>query len=1169
MKLKSVKLIGFKSFADKVILEFHEGITCIVGPNGCGKSNIADAIRWVLGEQSARSIRGYRMPDVIFGGTQKRKSSPFAEVSILFSEIDGTLPIDYTEVEITRRVYREGESEYFLNRQPVRLKDIHHLLLDTGLGKSNFSIFEQGKIDQMIQFSPLERRAIFEEAAGITRFLQSKRETLQKMEEVTLNLNRVEDILKEVESQVLILQKQADIARVFKEDQSRLLKLEKSFIYTRYHTFSTKVENLIEKEKALSKEVTGYGEKYFSLEQEEKKIKKYAEEKEGAYRRSREVLLSRQNERELKIQAKTHTAERIRELKEKQDKSEKELLNLKKEIEGWAKEIATLRSDKEHCFKKNEEAKERLIKKEKEFEHVEKSLQAMRGRQTTAHQERIRAFQKESSLEGEWKQAKIRFETNQEKKEQLLVRSQNLSLLALDKEQELGDKISNHTSCQEIVSGLGKKLSEVESELKVYSLEINSTEKSLSEMANEIQDLSAREQVLLQLKKELVGFSSGSKKVLQASKDIKSEIFGLVKGLHEFIFVKKGEEKFFNTFLKPYAETLVVQTKEDLKQILDHAKKEKIGGFSLLCLDFFQNKEISNHFTQDIAIFSELDLALTHFQREGEKCWSETGCYIDEKGVLFFSGEEEPSIFSREIELKELGGKISFFKEKKRAIEISLQQKRSERDALQKRRSQIDQEIRKGEMKGIEANFELQKTRSELERLGKEKGEVKGEVANLDTVLKQLLEKQEKIFQELTESKAELQNAQNAADELHDSLANFQGESQEKSQGLAIAKEAFMKEENELRKVSHQLNLIEVKHQETTRLIERLEQEQGFAESAEKRWRLESQKGEGDIKELDQFLEKIRGQVERFENEWKQAEVKHQQLNGDLKEMDKLLQEKKNGLNDLKVQLTHAEVSRDTLVKDFEERFGHPISELSQEERMAPFGLEKTEKEIRQLKAALEKNTHVNLAAIEECEKHQERAHHLKNQVKDLSGAQQELMEMISSFDKESRRLFYETFQKIRVQFQKNFKILFMGGEADLELSFLKDSGNDLLDAGIEITAKPPGKQMRSLTLLSGGEKCLTAMALLFAIFEVKPAPFCILDEIDAPLDDANVERFLNVVREFADADRCQFIIVTHNKRTMSLADRLYGVSMEEKGVSKLLSMEFAKSKKLEPILIS
>lgn len=1163
MKLKRLKIIGFKSFADKITLDFHEGITCIVGPNGCGKSNIADAIRWVLGEQSAKSIRGHRMPDVIFAGTEARKGLNFAEVSITFSDVEKALPIGYAELEITRRIHRDGESEYFLNRQPVRLKDIHHLLLDSGLGKSNFSIFEQGKIDQMIQYSPLERRYIFEEAAGITRFLQSKRETLRKMEEVSLNLSRVNDILREVESQVAVLQGQAESARLFRADQSRLERLEKALLYCRYRGFASKLEALLSREKAMKEEREGCSKKCSFLELSADEMRKHAEEKEAAYRRAREVFVSRQNEKELKIQAEAHTQERISELKEKQVRSEKELFLLKSQVESWSKEIASLRSDKERHLKEVEQEKGALLEKEKAFHLLEKNLQSVRSKQTAAHQERVHSFQREASLDSEWKQAKVRLETNQEKRELLLARGQNLALLSLEKEREVGDRQAKHASCYELILTLRQRLLDVEQVLKSLGAEKNALHGFLDEVSKELQDLVARERVLIQLKQEFAGFSSGSKKLLQASKNGKSGIYGLLFGLHEFVFAEKGEEALFATALKPYAETLVVQTKSDLKQILDYAKKESIRDFSLLCLEFFREKGLSNHFLDGIAIFPDLDLAIAHFLVEGKRCWSEPGCLLDGKGVLFFGGSEEQSIFSREAELKRLQGDIDIAKKRKLGFESALQEKRKEWEALHERRQEIDQEIRKKEMTGVEANFELQKSKSEYERLAKERAQVASEVENLDAILQQLAEKQEKILQDLQEAKEQVEKLQNAADELQTHVSSRSFEWEEKRKKLAEAKNAFAEAEGELRKVGHALNLIEVKFQETTRLIERLEHERRGAESVEKEYLSRSKRADGDIHELEKFLEKIVKQVEEFQEGWKEAEKKSKKLMADLKEMQGHLNETEGKLNDLKIQSAYVETSQEAIIRELGERFNTSVSELDEQEMSLQFSLEKTEKEVKQLKAALEKNSHVNLAAIEECEKHQERALHLKSQVEDLSHAKEELIKVIGLLDKESQRLFHETFEQIRMHFQKNFAILFKGGEADLELS----KGTDFLDTGIEITAKPPGKQMRSLSLLSGGEKCLTAMALLFAIFEVKAAPFCVLDEIDAPLDDANVERFLNVVKEFV--DRCQFIIVTHNKRTMALADRLYGVSMEKKGESKLLSVEFARGTKPEPVLVT
>lgn len=1176
MKLKYIVIIGFKSFADKTELEFHDGITCIVGPNGCGKSNIGDAVRWVLGEQSAKSMRGAKMPDVIFAGASTRKPLNFAEVTITFSEINGALPVEYDELSITRRLHRSGESEYLINGQLARLKDVQHLLLDSGVGKNNFSIFEQGKIDQIIQYSPLERRYIFEEASGITRFLQRKRETLRKLEDVDLNLSRLGDIHKEVEKQITTLQEQAETAKTFKEQKKRLENLEKGYALARIDAYHQKASDLNAKEEESKAKHAESLKEFKEVEETWQSLRKSLDEKESAHQRAREAFLSKQNEKDLKEQSFSNAQERLKELKATKEKVQKEMAMLKEQKTAWSQQIAELKKQKEVQQKEVTLLEKEANARDQEFKTVEKELQSVRGKQTQAHQDRVLAFQKEASLESQWKQALYRLETHQEKKTQFAERKKSFASLISEKEKEVKEKQNLYTKVQESIDASRKKLASTEEALKKLLASIDETRDAQDEVNKKHHELTAREKVLLQLKQEFAGFTSGGKKILQASQDAKSPLYKLIQGLNDFIVPKLGQEGIVNAVLRPYAQTLVVESKTDLQTVLSFAEKNKIRDFSIVCLELLPKtagkalkqelvnspNPVSRYFLSDVTLANHLDSALEEFLKSGKSAWSPSGCLVDPKGVLYFPGTNEQSIFSREVELTSLAKKIEETKQEKQKLEDHLQACFKQKQKLQDERNQLDQEFRKSEMRGVEANFVLQRTKGDLDRIHKEVKEVEDEIQALEKTMSELKTNSNKLQKELSDAQAQLSKIQAKAEEIESSLSTRGDEWNLKRQKLTDAKNKFTDADAEFRKTAHALSLIEIKDAETTRLIERLQQEYKDAEKLEKELSGRGQTTSDEIASLSTLIDKIAAQSEDFGQVLQRAKKETNVLEAKMKTLDKQVKDAEGKLHQLGIQLAHVETGTSSIEQDLQTRFNVTADELRDTIPPLELSLEKTEKEIKQLKGMLDVNQNVNLAAIEDCEKQQIRAKELNSQIHDLSSSKEDLLQMISALDKECREIFMETFEKIRANFKKNFQILFKGGEADLELL----ESNDVLEAGIEITVKPPGKQMRSLSLLSGGEKCLTAMALLFSIFEVKASPFCILDEIDAPLDDSNVERFLNIVRQFV--DRCQFIIVTHNKRTMSLADRLFGVSMEEKGVSKLLSMEFSKKSKPEPILV-
>lgn len=1158
MKLKKIEILGFKSFADKTVIEFHEGITCVVGPNGCGKSNIGDAIRWVLGEQSAKAMRGGKMPDVIFAGASSKKALNFAEVTITFSEVNGDLPLDFQEVAVTRKLHRSGESEYLINKQSVRLKDVHSLFLDSGIGKNNISFFEQGKIDQLIQYSPEERRTIFEEAAGITRFLQRKREAFRKLEDVNLNLSRVDDIKGEIDKQIILLESQAEAASVFKDKKGRLEIFEKEHLLVRYANYSRKESDLKAKESDFVKKQTELLEKKEILDQSLQEKKVAYEDLEKQYRKARDLFLFKQNEKDLKTQSARHSEEQIKALSTKEEKVISEVNVLKGRQKGWTEEIASLGNKREELSKQLKQAKEAVSIVDQEFQELEKELHILRKNQTEAYRTKVNAYQKQASLQNEVKQLKFRADSNLEKKEQLEVRGKNLTEVIQSKEIEVKSKESLLSEAEQRVQKAKAGFQKLELQLKTALDETEKAKKDVEEHVRKFHEKSAKQKALLHLRQEFAGFTSGGKHLLRDSSDPKSPIFGLLKGLYEYVIPKNGYEPAVSAALKVYAQTLVATSKESFERVLSYAKEKAFSDFSLVCLEIFEKpgssdfiaaSPLGSHLLSSMAVESSWQEAFEKAVKEKTASWINPGWFIDSKGVLFASGAGESSVFTREAEIRKLEKELEKLNLEKEASEAQLATFLKNEQTIKLEKSNHEKLLREVELAAVETRFSVQRVQGELARVLKEKSQVEEEVKGLVKYIQGVIAEQEAVSEVFKTASVGLDKIQEDLNLVEQALST-------KNSLSADKKQTFQKGENEVRgldaefrKISHQFHTLEAQSAETKRLISRLEGDLEASKGAKLQWVSQVQNTAGDLSVILSDLEKAKTDVNQLEARQTEFKLEINTSEKQCKELALVLKEIEGKVHQIGIQLAHVETGQNTVLVELQERYETvdknelPTLDLS---------IEKLDKEIHELRKFLELNQNVNLAAIEECEKQKERAQFLEAQVADLISAKNELLKMIAGLDQESRFLFKTTFDQIRINFQKNFQILFKGGEADLELL----EADDILDAGVEITAKPPGKQMRSLSLLSGGEKCLTAMALLFAIFEVKSSPFCILDEIDAPLDDSNVERFLNVVKQFI--DRCQFIIVTHNKRTMALADRLYGVSMEEKGISKILFMEFS-----------
>lgn len=1184
MRLKKLEIYGFKSFADKTGLDFVQGITAIVGPNGCGKSNISDAFRWVLGESSAKSMRGHKMPDVIFAGTTTRKQLNFAEVTITLTDIqEGELPVHYSEVSVTRRLHRNGESEYFINRQLVRLKDVQSLLLDSGMGKDAYSIFEQGKIDQVINYTPLERRYIFEEAAGILRFLQRKREALRKLEQSDQNISRVKDIHAEVEKQIQVLEQQAEKARIFKENKAQIEILEKALFVAKWDQMHKKKIDTAKREieqKQRAEEIT---QSLDTIQKELHNAKVDLFETEKALKVRSEEVYRTKSEKEIKSREKTSYHDRMKESSAKEKKWQQEL-------EGMIEKRKSRQSERQGILKQQKEIDKELAQLEKsakmqreKVQRLESELISLRDQQNKSQQELLKLLQSESQLESELKQNTVRLENTQERHTQIKQRK----TVAADSLKELTaaqkEKKAIVKEASETVDTQKELFGNLESQLQEIADNTQTAQTQLDAVIQELNEGRARQKALLRLREDMEGFTAGAKRLLQESSNAKSPLHKKLTALYEHIVPKKGGENALSVILKPYGHTLVVETQEHFDEVLDFAKKNKLKDFSLICLKNLKKPEgaqkdlvpllekvvdstLAKHFLNKIYTSKTAEDALPIIQKgNGLEFWTEDGAFVDRNQVIFYVTQSENNVFMREAEIKNLEQRLAVCEEQRAKLDAQLKVLHQKRTHIQNERIELDKTIRRGEMKLVEVNFALQRLNTDVEKTKTEDQQLGQEMDSLSKMIDQLTA----IIADLTKKH---QAAKKQASQVHNQSSNFTTglEQQENSfkqeqRDLSEKEAAWQKISEESRKLAHALNVLEVKDLESEQQEVRLREEIEINREMQLQMKEKGTEFEGVLEEVEKTLNQVMSSCSELEKISNQRKKAIDDWDNKLNQMRNRQKETEKDLYQMGILIAQLDTARESVETEIQERYHITVQQAREMGIVIDKSVEQMEKTIRQMRQEIDAAGDINMTSIDEFDKHKTRYEFLNQQIDDLNGSKTELVEIITQLDGESRKIFKETFEVIRNNFRKNFKILFNGGEADLQFT----ETNDVLEAGIEIIAKPPGKQMRSINLLSGGEKCLTAMALLFAVFEVKPAPFCILDEIDAPLDDTNVERFVNVVKQFI--DKCQFIIITHNKRTMAIGDVLFGVSMEERGVSKILSMEFtdeAKQRALEPIMV-
>lgn len=1180
MFLKRIEVHGFKSFAEATIVTFEPSITAIVGPNGSGKSNIVDAIRWVLGEQSAKSLRGAKMEDVIFSGSDKRKPMAIARVKLVMDNSDGSFPIDDDEVIIERRVNRNGESDYLLNGTVCRLKDIEELLMDTGMGKEAYSIIGQGKIDSILSSKATDRRELFEEAAGIIKYKTRKQEAAKKMDETELNLARVEDIINELDRQADPLKKQAEDARKYKEYSTELKELEESLLLTHWTVYQKELNTYITDRDRLAESLTeresladSFEAKVEELQGELDQINELIDHKQERYfelktqreglenqiamvREKQQSLISQQNRIHAEIQEREtmmgkHEQERVQITRSLQEIEESrtrllttseehktELITLQEQMENDIQQSDTLRANLMGYLNTRTELESQYRRLKEEDDHLTSRIDELVQLRSRSDRHLDEAVTQLQTLETELKHIHDDF---------LRITKAEESL----RQQQAQDQ-TELVRLQEHFTSLREQLHGAESRLKI----------------------------LKDLEHSMEGYFQGVKNVLRA----RENLTGIVGVVAELIQVDESKERAITAALAGGLQNIIVETGEDAKKAIEHLKRTRGGRATFLPLDMVRGTRmtetpqwksidgylgIASDFVQAdarlmpvvlnllgrIAIARDMDAALqlSRAAKHNLRIVTLDGDNINPGGAVSGGSiqQQGPNLLGRTREIEELTHQVE-------QLKTELHLAREQGSALKIRVTEQDQTLRNWQQELHQLELKRVNLRKDQQQLKKDTEEKEDHLSNVDQEFESCHERLGHLDLQLQQSRAEL-------DLLHAENEQKEACLKELDNRIATGRARINQIQHEITEA--RIKLASLDEQERSQYA-RLEQIRQFNEETAVKiasFQSEWQDLEGNKAELEEQVHRIEAEKNTVQTDEQVlgeevATLKQQEkdLSGAFKKEDARARAIRRRANELSKEINQFEVkiaeltSRlESVVTQLKEEHTIEVEHYTREITLVE-DLEGVEKRIRSLKWRLRVLGTVNLAAEEEYTTLTKRLSFLKEQFEDLSKARESLAEMIAELDETIKERFVKTFEKVRDEFKIVFTKLFGGGAAELHLS----NPDDLLETGIEINAQPPGKKLQKISLMSGGEKALTALALIFAFLKVKPSPFYILDEIDAPLDEANVDRFAAFVREFSDVS--QFIIITHRKGTMAEADALYGVTMEESGVSKLISYKFA-----------
>lgn len=1177
MYLKSIEVHGFKAFANKIVFDFHNGITGIVGPNGSGKSNVADAVRWVLGEQSAKQLRGASMQDVIFAGTENRKPLSYAYVAITLDNSDHKLPVDYEEVTIARRVYRSGESEYLMNGSPCRLKDVNELFYDTGIGKEGYSIIGQGQIDRILSGKPEERRELFDEAAGIVKYKRRKVTAQKKLEHERENLVRVNDILSELERQLAPLERQSEKAHLYLKKKEELKEYDVNMFLLEVErieqllseagkNFEIASEHLTETKEQHEKMKSEYAAMEEAMAQMDEKISNLKDSiagtdvTKGKLEGQINVLKEQIHTAQL---TKEHLGERIASIEAQQEERRQQGSTYDAQRQEYETQLAAIE-------KTRKQAQEKLQSIQAEITRCKEGIEEGKN-------EIIELLNQKASV----KAGQQRYDTMLE---QIQIRKSQLNQRLLQrKTEESGLVEALQKSEQELADIEAKIIKGKENEAKMQAQKEEWRQKTQEnvkklEQANiHYNKMQSRLESLKNIAERYEGYGNSIRRIME-KKETESGIHGVVADL---IQVKKQYETAIETALSSNVQNIVTEDEETAKRMIRYLKENRYGRATFLPLTSVGKKEprrnheaeqekgvigyadhlVSNDKKYDgimayllgrVLVIDTIDHAVAIAKKYHYSLHMVTleGEYLSPGGSMSGGAFKNSSnLLGRKREIEELEKNIAAQKKEIEELKQRNLDIRTAKDLLTEDLEQLRGDLQKALILKNTAQMNVSRAKEQKEESESVFSGLQAESVQIEQQIAEIHEKKEQIAQQIEQAatrEKEIEQANAAFQEILDEQIYVE-------EGAAKnVSEIQLEEANIRQKTEFAIENLERIQRESERFAEEIEKVKADAELSEE----DAKKKQADIEEIEKTILASDDTYASLVKELKESQQQKEEMNTEYKGFFEKREEVSRQMNELDKEIFRLNQQREKLEEALESQQNYMWEEYELTFNNAKAlrneeydNLTEMKKSITQIKEDIRKLGDVNVNAIEEYKEVSERYGFLKGQHDDLIEAEQTLLGIIEDLDTGMKRQFAEKFADIQREFDKAFKELFGGGKGTLELV----EEEELLESGIRIIAQPPGKKLQNMMQLSGGEKSLTAIALLFAIQNLKPSPFCLLDEIEAALDDNNVARFAKYLHKLT--KNTQFIIITHRRGTMAAADRLYGITMQEKGVSTLVSV--------------
>lgn len=1181
MFLKSITIKGFKSFADRVKVDFEPAITGIIGPNGSGKSNISDAIRWVLGEQSAKTLRGGKMEDVIFAGSGKRRALGLAEVTLTLDNRDGALPIDYKEVTVGRRVTRSGESDYLINNNSCRLKDIKELFMDTGIGKDAYSIIGQGKVEAILSENSVDRRELFEEAAGISKHKSRKEEAKKKLDSTEQKLQRIKDIIHEIQRQVEPLEKESKKAREYQEYRSELKELEVNLLANMY----------LELEEKLDQDITSKQRLSYQLIEAKSAVSEYDLRIDKEKERLEELTVDSDQQKDNIFEAKS-SVERIENKLNLAKQQQNNILEQKNRLEN---EISRLEDritlNKEEISKKDdkeielvEKIKEKsllLDEKNRGLDNLSKQLEEKFKVKKSFQDNQLNQITKINRQQHQLETASRDIKRYQEDIAALEELKESLNIEVDKALEKMENKKSRLEEIKDRINDYHSKHNREKSNNNQLQSHLSSLRDEYEEIKDSLNTKRSRLKVLEGMEENYEGYYRGVKNLFKYIEE-SAQIEGVCGVIAELINTPQEYETAIEVSLGSTLQNVVVEDDQVAKEAIEYLKTSKGGRATFLPLNLISSRSLNQqelsalnvegaigvakdlisydskyrnvieNLLGRVVIARDIDAAvkISRVADKRVKVVTLDGDVVNPGGAMtggsrnqnnnLLGRSREIGVLSSEVkelatqlkEREELGLKVkeSLVESEDRLVKLEdrihqleleeanylkdYQQTNKEVERLRSELADKDSNIKRINQEILRVESESKELSQALSRLNNDDSSIKEKVIELEAEIKKLEEKKDLYTNESTELKVTIAALKQERGSLSEELAS-------KERAIAYAKDEINSKKEEINRLGDKDRQLIFRKQELEKEKEEMSKEVVRLKNLLDEFRIEISEIKDKIKSYQQESKDIRARYERLQKEYNKVEIDVAQLQVKLENIQSKLQEE----YELNIEQASADIKK---IADHK----------------------KVEREINSLKRSMKRLEPVNLGAIEEYETLSKRFNFLQEQHQDLVESKESLEEVIKEIEDEMKEKFLETFNQVKAEFEKIFTDLFEGGQAQLAL----EDEDNLLETGIEINAQPPGKKLQKLSLMSGGEKALTATALIFSLLKVNPSPFYVLDELDAPLDDANVDRFANYLNQLSKI--AQFIVITHRKGTMAAANALYGVTMQESGVSQLLSLK-------------